>query len=635
MTWVKDLYDTYEKNQNQVYQITEDDSVPLLYLGHTTQKAHIEIVIDLDGNFRRAYLVPKEESRTIIPCTENSGGRAAAFLPHPLADKLQYIAGDYKKYGGPKKSIWKEYVEQLNQWCASDYSHPLALAVLRYTNKGTVITDLINYRVIPINQEHKMFTKKKDSQGDAAQIFKMLSDPSEAFVRWIVEDETNPPIKTWQDHTLWESWLNFLMHSKTKEEFCYVLGKQAIMPDTHPFKIRSDGDKAKLISSNDLTAFTFRGRFLEKDQAASVSFEVTQKAHSALRWLISRQGFTRDELAIVAWAIDGSEIPPVIADTPTFLLQTKTDYAPMADTDQGFGIALAKSIAGYNAKLEPASDVVVMAFDSATEGRMAITYYRKLIGSELIEKLADWHNSCAWTHNYLKKNIKDPKTGLIKPIYITFQGAPAPSDIAEAAYGPKVNDKNDRLSKHTISRLIPCIVEGQPIPRDLMLSAVRRASMRAGKKSDKEKREWNKTLSIACSLFRKYNRKENYKMTLDTQRKTRDYLYGRLLAVAENIEEWALSISGDKSETNAARLMQRFADHPFTTWRTIELALNPYIKRLRDKSISRQRLIDEIMNSFQHNDFLNDKPLSGEFLLGYHNQREHFFSRPSSASLEG
>jgi CRISPR-associated protein Csd1 len=111
-------------------------------------------------------------------------------------------------------------------------------------------------------------------------------------------------------------------------------------------------------------------------------------------------------------------------------------------------------------------------------------------------------------------------------------------------------------------------------------------------------------------------------MTLDLNRKTRDYLYGRLLALAESLEEWALNKAGEDRPTNAARLMQRFSEHPYSTWRTIELALTPYKARLGGKSKKRQRLIDEVVAAFNDGDFTSDKKLSGEFLLGYHCQRE-------------
>lgn len=122
-------------------------------------------------------------------------------------------------------------------------------------------------------------------------------------------------------------------------------------------------------------------------------------------------------------------------------------------------------------------------------------------------------------------------------------------------------------------------------------------------------------------------------MTLDLNRKTRDYLYGRLLALAESLEEWALNKAGEDRPTNAARLMQRFSEHPYSTWRTIELALTPYKARLGGKSKKRQRLIDEVVAAFENGDFTSDKRLSGEFLLGYHCQRE-FLRSGNTEDLE-
>lgn len=111
-------------------------------------------------------------------------------------------------------------------------------------------------------------------------------------------------------------------------------------------------------------------------------------------------------------------------------------------------------------------------------------------------------------------------------------------------------------------------------------------------------------------------------MALDENRKTRDYLYGRLLALADSLEQWALCKAGEDRQTNAARLMQRFADHPYSTWRTIELSLAPYKARLGGQSQKRQALIDKVHSMFDPpEDYTSDKKLNGEFLLGYHCQR--------------
>ena len=124
-------------------------------------------------------------------------------------------------------------------------------------------------------------------------------------------------------------------------------------------------------------------------------------------------------------------------------------------------------------------------------------------------------------------------------------------------------------------------------------------------------------------------------MALEENRPDRDYLFGRLLAVADYIEEIALGVGGEKRSTNAARLMQRFADRPFDTWRTIELSLQPSIQRLQVARagflINRQKDLDQIMVLIDHDDFISNKALSGEFLLGYHCQR-HYYKHKSDTT---
>lgn len=97
------------------------------------------------------------------------------------------------------------------------------------------------------------------------------------------------------------------------------------------------------------------------------------------------------------------------------------------------------------------------------------------------------------------------------------------------------------------------------------------------------------------------------------------------MAIAEYIEEVALKVGDENRTTTTARLMQRFADRPYSTWRTIELALNPYMQRLQVSRtgflVNRKRELDSVLSAFDHDDFTSDKPLSGEFLLAYHCQR--------------
>lgn len=729
MSWIQKLYETYENCQSAIGEVVSDKEVPLLPICHTTNKAQIEIVIDQQGNFKRARVVSKNDARTIIPCTETSGGRTSGEAPHPLSDKLQYIAGNYltfllrpfegkdinkefikrilqkkrkidelilektgksveeikklkkekqihlivtslnnweisgddiskinnkiylinknklgemqwpdipsskielfkriiMEYFYPKEikkiSYHRGYQKCLKKWCRSRFVHPKVQAVLKCITKGRVIEDLISHSIL-INDDKGKFKKKpKKINKDDPEIFTVLNEQSEAFVRWEVEIPNDPCSKTWEDKTLWVKWIDYYSSTKKDKSLCYVTGKELYMADIQPAKLRHDGDKAKLISSNDMSGFTFRGRFEDANQACGIGFEVTQKAHSALRWLISRQGYRNGGQAIVAWATSGKLVPDPLADPPSFLGDDEllSDDAENVSTAQNIAIKFKNKLAGYKADLGDTSDIVVMGLDSATPGRMAMTYYRELTGADLLLRVEKWHESCSWVHDYRSIEDKNNKKGKRK--HFQFIGAPAPRDIAEAAYGSKVDDK---LRKTTVERLLPCIIDGQQIPRDIVISVVRRACNRVGM----ENWEWNKTLSIACALYRKLNEKEEYSMALDEERRTRDYLYGRLLALADSLEQWALSKAGENRQTNAARLMQRFADHPYSTWRTIELSLAPYKARLGGQGYKRQALIDEVHNLFDSSeDYISDKPLSGEFLLAYHSQRVAFWKK--------
>ena len=77
MNWIQSLYETYENCQNAL-GYAPNTPRPLLPICHITTQAQVEVVIDGQGNFRRARIVDKNDSTTIIPATENSGGRSGS-----------------------------------------------------------------------------------------------------------------------------------------------------------------------------------------------------------------------------------------------------------------------------------------------------------------------------------------------------------------------------------------------------------------------------------------------------------------------------------------------------------------------------------------------------------------------------
>jgi CRISPR-associated protein Csd1 len=628
MSWMKKLYDTYEA---ALKLPVVEGKLPLMPISHTPQNAHINIILDHKGNFQSAKVL--EKTQIILPATEDSASRSSGEAPHPLADKLQYVAKDYVDFGGQKKTYFASYEAQLKNWCDSEQGHEQVEAVLRYIQKGTVIKDLVHLKILHVDADNKLLTTWEGQTGEQPTLFKALPkekgtlDQGSALACWTVEKEGYSPSETWKDSTIQASWIAYDTINGDKKGLCYITGQQQPLSTKHPAKIRHSGDKAKLISSNDSSGYTYRGKFLEVNQACGIGFEVSQKAHNALAWLIQRQGFRNGDQAYVAWAVSGEDIPQ-----PTDPFSVMDDDKPKeldlgTNAAQDYAIRLRNYMAGYAAKLKPNEQIIIMGIDSATPGRMGIIYYREMFSHEFIERLEKWHEEFAWYQRHTQEIIDDKsKKKSSKTTYPI--SSPVPKDIAKAAYGENVSDD---LKKKIIERLLPCIVDGSPFPFDLVQSCGHQAANHAAYDS-KEQWLWEKNLGITCALYKGFRarhpdlkQRRNFDMALEENYHTRDYLYGRLLAVAERIEEVALSVSGENRPTNAARLMQRFADHPAQTWLTIYKALAPYMQRLqvsRTGFLNNQREeLETISNAFAIEDFNNNAPLSGEFLLSYYCQR--------------
>jgi len=116
-------------------------------------------------------------------------------------------------------------------------------------------------------------------------------------------------------------------------------------------------------------------------------------------------------------------------------------------------------------------------------------------------------------------------------------------------------------------------------------------------------------------------------MSLDENRTSRDYLYGRLLAIADVMEERALADQEKNRSTNATRYMQQFSQRPFGTWKQIHGLLTPYFMKLGVKAGYYKSLIGQVESLFTPGDFISNKPLTGEYLLGYYCQRQKMWEK--------
>lgn len=637
MSWLLNLYETYEANLDRVGKPEmkrNGETYTLLPICHTTQTAHIEVVITDEGSFHSASVIERN-ANTLIPCTEDSANRAGSKIaPYPLHDKLSYVAGDFVTYGGEIKNEvpFNAYIKQLGDWANSPYATDQVRSIYRYLSKGKLIADLVSARILFID-DHNRLISKWDNEKHAhisevkPKIYSVVTgDIYSAFVRFTTRSPQRQ-YYVWEDPEMYKSFIRYYNERLGNEDWCYVSGKRLPCTEKHANKIRNPADKAKLISANDTSGFTFRGRFSTSHEAASISYHVSQKAHNALKWLINRQSTIFDQRVFLTWGTDVPAVPDPMEDRYSLDAVSLTPKEIVSYTYDDLDKELSKALAGYRSRLENWSERVddlikqqrakvnILVLDSATTGRMAVLYYRNMDLNQYFDRLIQWHASCVWLHRYRKNDKGEP---------VMFIGAPSTKDIAFAAYGPKADSK---IVKGLMERVLPSIVEGRNVPPDIVANAMRRAS----NPESQEPWEWEKTLSVACALFNQ-NRKEKIPVALDHENDDRDYLFGRLLAVADVLERRALTFE-EKRPTNAIRFMNAFAQHPARTWKTIQQCLQPYQAKLGADAHYLSRLIDEIGSRISISEF-TDKPLSGLYLLGYYSQRQALYQSNKTNKID-
>ncbi len=610
MSWTDELYKIYEFNSDREFGENEPVMLPV---AHSTANAQIEIMIDLEGNFKGAKTVEKPDAVTVIPATEDSATRSSGICAMPFADKLIYIAGDYSTYADGKKADnsghFTNYMNQLRKWMAGEYSHPFVRALYKYLDKKCLISDLVSADVIKIDEVSGKFKEKEKISGIAQE---------DSFVRIIVFTNDSV-VKTWKDRSLQDSFISFNSSLMGEKQLCYASGEYVPSTYKHPSKIRNSGDKAKIISANDESGFTYRGRFADKEQAVSVGYEYSQKIHNALRWLREKQGKNIDSLTVIVWASAMQVIPDTsesFFDDSFFDDLTDEKAADIPSTMPLYMEMLNKRIFGVRERLKPNTKVMIMGLDAATTGRINISMYSELESSQYLRNIEKWHSETAWLRFYGKSKMK-----MINSFSVY--------DIVRYAFGTEQGafiDCDKKLMRDNILRLLNCITNGVKLPSDIVNALYQKASNPLAYENNYNHRS---VLETACGMIRKniIDGKGDVSMAYDPNITDRSYLYGCLLAIADKAESEAY----DEQErnvrvTNARRYWNAFSQRPYMTWGIIEERLRPYMDKLGKAQVKYSKWINEITSKMDEKTFMNNNRLEPMYLLGYHHFTEYMYN---------
>lgn len=629
MYFLPKLAEVYDRNKSEIgsyHKLSEDSKAEytLAPIYHSTRNTHIEITLDTEGNILRATPGLKV---IVIPITEDSNGRSSDASPHGLHDELKYVAGDFNKYTKKGKKQAKEddedaftkYLNQLSGWASLENTPIQIKSIYKYIKKGTLIQDLVEREVLYLDKETNLLLSKWKGK-DKPILFQAIGNNSvqeKAFIRFNVFDVTSFENEdVWQSKELFESYTNYYRSTLTDVGFCSITGETTLLTRKHPRGIRKPGDGPKLISSNkDAYNDGLFTKVIDKKYPNAVplgvGFDISQKAHNALKWLITKQGVSIGDKVYLVWGTKNLDVPNVAKDTTSIFSKRKKEDTK--GTEEFVANRFKKALQGYKTNFADISDNVhILVLDSFSEGRLQVLDYRELKNHEYLNRIEEWQRKCSW------KLIYENKKGDTRYIY----GAPSFLDMAYAIYGEVKKVKSSKDVKKFYDIALNSVLDNRKLPSSYIQQLFRRII----RKSDmKTVEEWDKTLEIGCAMLKWYYEKERYDMALNKANTDRNYLAGRLLAIADMVEKEGTKENENKKgkkktrETNAMRYIAAFKQNPATVWGTIQMRIMPYFRE--ETRAYFEDLIDEVMGSFKENEF-NNSQLSAQFLLGFSNQRE-------------
>lgn len=624
MGFLNDLITTYDS----VIGHEPDGMEKIAPIAHQCKKPKevIDVTINTDGELTGSEfrIDNKCNERTLIAMTEKSSARtssAAAVTPHGINDKLMFMTRKYPK-------SYKSYRKQLQEWCDSDHSCVQARAVLKYITVHDIVDDMLSGHYL---SEERDGTVKVEKYKDY-------------IVRWRVPVE-NGYSETWKNTQTLQSWTAFYRqkHFVNSEHVLDCIdGNETDRESVHAKPVSAYGN-SKLISvaTKENTVLHFTGeRFTSENQLPQIGYENSQKLHNALRWLIDTQGIQ----------ISKNSLPCCTTDNkPKYLVCWRPELPQ--DESAGFqlGLLMGRSdlnqipkyttyvsqmkalIAGNDLPAFSNKNISLFMIDRSGDGRFSPVMYRSFTAAEFIEKIREWHTDCAW-FSYDRESGKYE----MSPVNLF--------EIAKCAYGVQQIDKktdqpyldvDDSVFKDTINVLLSSVIDGRNIPDSLMqkLASQVMPERFAGNKGH-EMQLFNEILKTACALLhlihmRKDKERGEKDLGLDRENSSRDYLYGRLLAVYDRIENTALNRRSQKDEngrtdhrdTNAMRMWSAFVAHPSACAANLQECVIPYLSSLPyGLRTYYQNELTEIYSKLAEAGH-SKRPLSPDYLHGFYLER--------------
>ncbi|HHU53803.1 MAG TPA: hypothetical protein GXZ43_07010 [Clostridiaceae bacterium] len=661
------LYKNYEKaEENGLVDNLELDAtgrnIVILPLYHMNEQSHgydvIQIILDEEGNPVRINFI-ENGIYTIYPITIASLNRTRNVFAHPLCDNMQYLSKSLNE------AKHMHYCEQNEEWLngiileLENYNSEEAVDVAIFLKQIrelilnedvlTVLKKLVKdqYRVLFPNEttveielqpktENTRVRKKKINLSDIFITFgKQFSDAKKRDI----DITTNKILH--QAHTCYIQ----KTQEKQKDMFdiCDVSGKKMYCENLY----RGLFGRKKIVSES--YPETHIGRFYDSSEVVHLGATTSEKIHLIIKFFLENQDNREylnnndkkdNTIAIMWFAEDLLNKRNFTLSDPT-MEEPKPWDIPSDDSEENQLTSLAderardwkKILRGEKSLSDSDKEdfFYLMMINNFSKGRIAIQSTRTIPIMIFLKNLQHWQKTCSW-------EIRDSRT----KEYV--ERTPRPWDIIRFVYGIEKDDGRvdclkDELKSSAFKRLLPSVIDGANLPKDMARQIFSNYKNRIG-----FRKNWIYLQYMSCALLNKVRQdqgKEKRLTMLGKDKQTRDYLYGRLLAIYEKIEMDAMRSKDEKGEdksnslriTNVEKVWSAFFQTPERMLETLHMKIRPYLDKLKSNQAGLysyyNRLIGEIQTEIRDAETYlanKNKALNEDAVFGYYAQNRDLYT---------
>lgn len=621
------------------WNVKEGEAVllPIYHSNTRSVKDNIFLLqLDTNGEPISGSFLPQDEI-IVYPITEDSVSRSSGSSSRPLVDEYQYLNPVQENKEGL-------YLDLLGEWLNFEKEglvKQFLQVIYEYVLNGKLENDLIDF----ISQGNP-YKYDKDTQILEFEIEEKgkITNRKYDLRKIIIEFEIINMVgsKNWRVSTsaeLQNAYIDFQEHKNLQQdqETCAVTGKSMYCTNKH----RGMMGNAKIIGvSNNKEAFY--GRFKEGSDIVKVGYKTSNEIHNMLKYLLeSRNTATRlsykkgrsgaDPAVLLTWFSD--DIPnerktnvlnPEDSLINIFQPTSKPGYITGGKTTSSI-LSKAK---GFDVKANLNAKVYLMILDKASNGRISIKYFRESPQSQFYEYMEKWYESFQWLfYDKETEGLRLKSPSLPQTIDTVF-GYEQENGFVSIA------DSKNKFKENWLTNLIPCVIEGKKIPLGIVQKSIENIRNR-----QRYNKSWESVLAISCAVIRKYYldyKGERKNEMLDTSSQNRSYLYGRVLALLEYLEQQSLKdqMRGEQKsirQTNAERYWNNYLRTPAKTLNFLIQRGRPYWDRVKKNKPQfyhiAQKELDECINLLGEIEQGKNKnrPLDEEFVFGYYAQRRALY----------